>query len=95
MNWSIAFPQAKVRILPKLTSDHAPILIKLSNPKEYPKLTFRFQAAWLTHPGFRKCVHENWNSNLSLTQNNKSMAKNLMQWNKEEFGLIEKIMGQT
>ena len=91
MDWSIVFPQAKVTILPKLNSDHAPVHISMSGTaKMQSQSKFRFQAAWITHPVFKKVVQKVWNSNLNLSENSRKVADGLMQWNQDHFGHIEK-----
>ena len=71
LDCSACFSQAKVNILPKLNSDHSPVLILLNSNKEPSSHHgFKFQATWLTHPGFLTRIQEFWWSDLSLTENN-------------------------
>ena len=86
-NWKIRFPMlhAEVHILPKINSDHSPMLITFSKPPSHPKPNqFKFQAAWLLHP------QENWKKGIPFTENNRLIANRLIYWNKEHFGHIEK-----
>lgn len=54
VEWNVLFPEAAVTHLPRIGSDHSPILVtcKVNRHPQGPK-PFRFQAAWLTHPSFK------------------------------------------
>ena len=57
--WRFLFEIAKVIHLPKLNSDHSPLPIRLREKRILPSKTqFRFQGAWLTHPGLQKVVRD-------------------------------------
>ena len=62
----LKWQEARVTHLPFLSSDHTPIYVQLStvengNPSRRP---FRFEAAWLQHPGFSEMLSSSWNSAL-------------------------------
>ncbi|XP_021802373.1 uncharacterized protein LOC110746460 [Prunus avium] len=62
IDWRHKFPEAFVRHLPRVKSDHCPLLISLQSshlPCANVK-PFRFQAMWLLHPTFRSFVAEKW-----------------------------------
>ena len=89
--WRTRFDNASVHHLPKQSSDHTPILVRLCrSPQNPPQFSFCFQTAWLSHLNLIKVVESNWNTDFSLTSNNKQLAAALMQWNKESFGNIFK-----
>ena len=47
--------------LPKVFSDHYPILLELANPPDVMRnKPFRFQSMWLLHPKFPSVVKESW-----------------------------------
>lgn len=49
--WRQRFPEAIVTHLPRLSSDHAPLLIRLiEGSGDRRRAKFKFQAAWLTSP---------------------------------------------
>lgn len=52
-NWRLKFPEAFVHHLPRILSDHHPLLIN-SNDVPLPRFTkpFHFEEMWTTHPGF-------------------------------------------
>lgn len=89
--WKLLFPEANVVHLPKVKSDHSLLLIDYmdSRGRQSPR-QFRFQAAWLSHPGFKKVIVSTWNQNSSLSDNNLLMASVLDRWNKDVFGNIYK-----
>lgn len=53
-NWKIMYPEAHVKHLPYVFSDHAPLLVLLQTiPIPDPNLKpFRFQAMWTLHPNY-------------------------------------------
>ena len=54
-DWQAVFPYTSVTSIPKLNSDHCLILIRCNREEAIrPQPQFRFQASWLTHPGFRQ-----------------------------------------
>lgn len=68
MEWRVSFPEAAVRNLPRVKSDHHPILIDLQSNLPPPAFQrpFRFEAAWLTHKEFGEFVKKNWNGGAKL-----------------------------
>ncbi|KAL6214022.1 hypothetical protein ACLB2K_013460 [Fragaria x ananassa] len=60
--WSASFPLSQVMHLPKLASDHRPILLD-TNPSgsSMPRI-FRFEYLWISHPHCYEIVRKNWNS---------------------------------
>ena len=87
--WRFLFEIAKVIHLPKLNSDHSPLPIRLREKRILPSNTkFRFQGAWLTHPGLQKVVRDHRSNNLLLHENIPVMYVALDLWNKHHFGNI-------
>ncbi|CAN6175355.1 unnamed protein product [Urochloa humidicola] len=58
---STAFPNSTLTSLPKPTSDHTPILLKISTTIPKPNL-FRFENAWLKHDDFLPAVLPAWHT---------------------------------
>ncbi|CAO1939972.1 unnamed protein product [Urochloa humidicola] len=58
---SVCFPNSSLTSLPKPTSDHTPILLKLSTAIPKPNL-FRFENGWLKHPDYLEAVLPVWRS---------------------------------
>lgn len=51
--WKFAFPESQASVLPRLESDHHPILLSTCRAwLRSGKKPFRFQAAWLLHKDF-------------------------------------------
>ncbi|KAK2650977.1 hypothetical protein Ddye_018466 [Dipteronia dyeriana] len=64
MDWRIHFMEGFMRHLPRLMSDHCPILIQLHS-NQIPNNTckpFRFEALWLKHKDFDELIHNSWQS---------------------------------
>ena len=73
--------------IPKVNSDHSPILMKLRNVVRQPmKPHFKFQATWLSHPGLTTEVKDHWCTNLPLQENIPVVTATLDTWNKVHFG---------
>lgn len=87
LNW---FPDISVRHLPMINSDHAPVLIRLDKKRNCRRSGFKFQAAWTTHPEFKKCIAENWSHLDTVVENTRKLAPILEKWNKDCFGSIFK-----
>lgn len=80
--------------LPRLISDHCPVLISNDNRDWGPK-PFRFMDIWLSNPRCLKLAEETWNNvqvvgwaGFILLQKLRPVKAKLKTWNKEEFGDI-------
>ncbi|KAG7578919.1 Reverse transcriptase domain [Arabidopsis thaliana x Arabidopsis arenosa] len=87
----LKWQEATVTHLPFLSSDHAPLYVQLSpegkgDPKRRP---FRFEAAWLSHEGFKEMLLASWNRNLSTPAALEELQTTLRRWNREVFGNIQ------
>lgn len=88
------FPNLRVRHLPRLTSDHAPLLLR-SLPSDFrgPK-SFCFQNMWVEHAEFYSFVKTSWDSYPTvggmrgLYNKLHQLKKDLQDWNKSVFGNI-------
>ncbi|KAI9077290.1 hypothetical protein K1719_040734 [Acacia pycnantha] len=93
-DWVQSFPHYGVDHLPKVFSDHRPILINLNldsqrhiSPFNKP---FRFMAPWLTHPDFSPLVQRIWRGNGDILNCITSFTEEVQRWNLETFGAIGK-----
>ncbi|CAO2043009.1 unnamed protein product [Urochloa humidicola] len=59
---SLAYPNSTLTSLPKPTSDHTPIQLRLSTSIPKPNL-FRFENAWLKHDDFLPTILPAWHAN--------------------------------
>jgi hypothetical protein len=82
------------RRLPRLLSDHFPILLSCGFMQKR-KSPFRFENMWLKSEGFHARVNQWWNSYLYsgspsyvLVQKLKSLKTDLRRWNKDSFGNV-------
>ncbi|XP_019160892.1 PREDICTED: uncharacterized protein LOC109157440 [Ipomoea nil] len=89
VDWKLRFPDVTVTHLPRISSDHAPILLQNKGGRKRSNISpFIFQAAWLTHPDFRTVVRHLWREDQSLETNTNNLAEGLKSWNKTVFGNI-------
>ncbi|XP_057425985.1 uncharacterized protein LOC130719379 [Lotus japonicus] len=88
-HWLASFPEASVLHLPKLKSDHKPMLLQLCKPQEDMTIRpFRFLAAWLTHEDFPRLVESSWNNHEAWTPASDKLREEVTSWNKHVFGEI-------
>ncbi|XP_030958287.1 uncharacterized protein LOC115980148 [Quercus lobata] len=87
--WSNLYPEATVRHLTRIHSDHCPILLSLEKTPELqlPR-PFRFQPMWMSHPFFGKLLSGNWTDQQELEGNLQKFTEVVKRWNKEIFGNI-------
>lgn len=59
--WCDIFPYTQVVNLPRIHSNHHPLLVKRSNisPDRQASKNFRFENAWLSHPSFADIIKQN------------------------------------
>ncbi|KAI9126817.1 hypothetical protein K1719_002413 [Acacia pycnantha] len=88
--WQETFSTAEARVVPRIGSDHHPIVVRLAEEqKNFLVRPFRFQAAWLMHDQFNGLLHENWSALTEAHNNLPIVQQALIKWNKEVFGCIE------
>ncbi|XP_031105322.1 uncharacterized protein LOC116010180 [Ipomoea triloba] len=89
VQWKLTYPNTVVEHLPMLHSDHTPlIIITDSSGGASTRSCFRFNMAWVMHAGFLPLIHQYWKSDKSLEANKTSLAKVLIEWNKNTVGNI-------
>lgn len=59
MQWTQLFPMAYVNHLPRLHSDHAPILLRTQNKPLQPR-NFKIETWWFNHQGFHDACAISW-----------------------------------
>ncbi|XP_052112461.1 uncharacterized protein LOC127744218 [Arachis duranensis] len=90
LDWQIQFPEAIIKHMPMLKSDHSPICLQLfptfsQNRRRRP---FRFLAAWISHPDFGNVVNTSWNIQGSWTEGISNFKSRITDWNRSVFGNI-------
>ncbi|KAF5446820.1 hypothetical protein F2P56_032419 [Juglans regia] len=87
------FPEAHLEYLSRITSDHAPMVMRLKNPpSKYGSSPFKFQQMWVKHEAFMACVADVWEEEVEaigmarLAIKLKKLKSRLRIWNREVFG---------
>ncbi|CAL1355748.1 unnamed protein product [Linum trigynum] len=88
--WNATYPNTTVKHLPRLQSDHHPILTSTGIQGVQSNLIrpFRFEAAWLTNQDFDNQVEGAWNLQAPLPAALAELATSLNHWNSSVFGNI-------
>ncbi|XP_025617033.1 uncharacterized protein [Arachis hypogaea] len=92
LDWQIQFPEACIKHLPMLKSDHAPLCLQLSQNSmgNRRKRPFHFLASWLHHPEFDGMVRNCWKFESSWSNSIHNFQRALKDWNNSVFGNISK-----
>ncbi|XP_019175452.1 PREDICTED: uncharacterized protein LOC109170754 [Ipomoea nil] len=89
LEWRGRYPEAVVEHLPRVASDHAPLLIRLYGRQCSNRLNFfHFQAAWITHQDLQQVVGRIWIPEENLADNVRRVADGLSSWNRDVFGNV-------
>ncbi|XP_042051495.1 uncharacterized protein LOC121796780 [Salvia splendens] len=94
--WMSVFEATRITNLPRVTSDHGPILVRCKTEVTGEKgRNFRFQNMWLRHEGFRVVVESSWSQPteagglLNLQIKLARLKKVLKEWNRATFGNLQ------
>ncbi|CAL2229041.1 unnamed protein product [Prunus armeniaca] len=93
MQWRRLFPEANVQHLPRTTSDHNPIKIKLSSRfvVSLHLRPFRFEAMWMQHEQFNEFISNVWGQAVgSALDKTYYLVQPLKGWNVNVFGHLKK-----
>ncbi|XP_061362797.1 uncharacterized protein LOC133306487 [Gastrolobium bilobum] len=91
LEWRMMFDDARVSSLPRILSDHNPLLIKLfENLDEKGKKPFRFFVAWQEHQAFNSFIRAKWDSDFDFPYMLQRLVPELRIWNKKVFGDIDR-----
>ena len=91
VQWRQLYQNANVLVLPRVRSDHHPILVELEKVRgrahgvERP---FRFEAAWLQHGKFTEFIRKSWETDREVPEALDGLFSQLRIWNKEVYGNI-------
>ena len=97
-DWTLLFPTAEIHHLPRVKSDHCPIMLNTDPSMLKPPKPFCFEQMWLTDPTFPSLVEDNWQASELIPSTSSSLSrfprrldaltKNIHSWNKTHFGNI-------
>ncbi|XP_042065465.1 uncharacterized protein LOC121808976 [Salvia splendens] len=93
--WAQCFEATRVKNLPRVSSDHGPVLVRCRTPRTHTEgRPFCFQNMWVRHDGFADLVRGDWSQPtgagglLNLQIKLGRAKKTLKEWNKAVFGNI-------
>ncbi|XP_019447270.1 PREDICTED: uncharacterized protein LOC109350495 [Lupinus angustifolius] len=92
--WIDSWSQVACCTLPRISSDHHPILLCSDHGQLGVPTQFKFQKMWLHHQDCSRLVEEVWQRSISgcsmsiLSQKLKLLKKKFKVWNVEVFGLV-------
>ncbi|XP_061363416.1 uncharacterized protein LOC133307012 [Gastrolobium bilobum] len=88
--WRSSFEEADVLVLPRLFSDHYPILIRMEKEdSDWRERPFRFLATWQNDARFTSFLKANWDSSAGLLDSLNSLVPMLKEWNMSVFGFTQ------
>lgn len=92
VDWMSLFPSAIMKVLPRLTSDHFPILLTLVKPNDFQKpKPFLFEPMWCLNFSFACILNVEWSKSEKLFfEKLIELSPVLDSWNKNVFGNVFK-----
>ncbi|KAI9115855.1 hypothetical protein K1719_012785 [Acacia pycnantha] len=88
--WHEKFEDVEVRVLPRLCSDHHPLMIQTAREnKSWRPRNFKYEAMWKSHDQFDYVMTASWRRNEEAHVNLATLQLDLIKWNKEVFGQLE------
>ncbi|GLT67469.1 hypothetical protein SLA2020_397770 [Shorea laevis] len=90
--WKINFPEATIYHLPRLSSDHCPILLSLNPTVPFLRnKPFRLEKFWLEHESFKELVVAEWTFfERSVSECSTQFRSSVRLWSKTTFDNIHK-----
>ncbi|KAL5818860.1 hypothetical protein ACOSQ4_022702 [Xanthoceras sorbifolium] len=87
-DWRIRYGDGYVKHLPRVNSDHCPIILytKSAHITESTLKPFRFEAMWSKHKNYDEFIKKAWPSEGSISEKLDNMTNKLKLWNKDCFG---------
>lgn len=90
-DWISMYPNSKVFHLPRVRSDHCPLLLSTQPNRCTGPKPFRLELFWIKHPLFLPNFINWWDTNSSdIDKNISSFTKNVVSWSKVNFENILK-----
>lgn len=90
-NWINLFPDSKVFHLPRIHSDHCPLLLKTHHAHFHRNKIFRLESFWVSHHSFPLFVQSHWHNNeVDIDENINNIKYHIKDWSLKNFGNIFK-----
>ncbi|KAI9114616.1 hypothetical protein K1719_014314 [Acacia pycnantha] len=90
LSWFEQFADAEICVLPRLCSDHHPLLGRLARQhKDKRQRTFKYEAMWKSHELFNSVLKRSWRCSGEAHTKLAALQLDLTEWNKEVFGKLE------
>lgn len=86
--WLNFYPEAHVQYLPRIHSNHCPLLLALHKNTPPRNNIFILKIMWLTHQEFPQLVDQIWNNNPHLLEAIENFTTLVKIWKKDSFGNI-------
>ncbi|KAI9112328.1 hypothetical protein K1719_016851 [Acacia pycnantha] len=84
VSWLEKYENAEARILPRIHSDHHPVLVNLlGETQSAGPRNFRFQIMWQMHEKFNEVLQQSWIGNDDVHKKLVTLKQDLVVWNKE------------
>lgn len=92
-DWFSKFCKAHVQHLPRINSDHHPLLLDLSDTGHHrlPKRSFKFQACWMEHRDFATFMENAWQESMAgstYCETVRIFTEKMECWRKNIFGSL-------
>ncbi|XP_057444905.1 uncharacterized protein LOC130737157 [Lotus japonicus] len=90
VDWRLGFPNGSVEVLPRMHSDHSPLLLRCCPPPPgIANKPFRFEAAWMDHPQYATVVSGAWEKGgPNFVSSLDCVRQDSLLFNQEVFGNI-------
>ncbi|CAL1356334.1 unnamed protein product [Linum trigynum] len=88
--WLQKYPETVTWHLPRVKSDHRPLLVAMAGRKTRKNKgkPFRFLAPWLLHEDFSRVLQEGWSNGFDFSSKLAVLTRELQEWNAKVFGNI-------
>ncbi|KAI9122178.1 hypothetical protein K1719_006867 [Acacia pycnantha] len=84
LSWHERFEEAEIRVLPRICSDHHPLLVRTTmEGNVWRQRNFRYEAMWKMHEQFDNVMATCWRRNLEAHYSLDPLQIDLIKWNKE------------
>lgn len=99
--WMDQFEDPIVTHLPRISSNHSPLLLSHRTRPPLKNFPLKFEEMWLSHASFIPLVEQNWAISCSgtpqfvLAQKLKSLKSKLKTWNYKVFGHLKKNIAEA